>query len=150
MGSMHTRLHHPVKGRIWKIILLTRLLFVVVELLQSNFKMSYMLSYIFFFWRISIVFGNLIVWKIGMNFWDHSHNEIKLENIFVILLWYDANFFALSSQLQKLNQWISLFWRHVVVSNEVYFENSVGNLCSFIKPKTPRLTSFNALSTDEA
>ena len=136
---MHTRLHHPVKGRIWKIILLTRLLFVVVELLQSNFKMSYMLSYIFFFWRISIVFGNLIVWKICMNFWDHSHNEIKLENIFVILIWHDANFLALSSQLQKLNQWISLFWRHVVVSNEVYFEKSVGNLCSFMKPKTPWL-----------
>ena len=147
---MHTRLHHPVKRRIWKMILLTRLLFVVVELLQINFKMSYMLSYIFFFWRISIVFGNLIVWKIGMNVWDHSHNEIKLENIFVILIWHDANFLALSSQLQKLNQWISLFWRYVVVSNEVYFENSVGNLCSFIKPKTPRLTSFNALPTDEA
>ena len=148
---MRTRLHHPVKRRIWKIILLTRLLFVVVELLQSNFKMSYMLSYIFFFWRISIVFGNLIVWKIGMNVWDNSHNEIKLENIFVILIWHDANFLlASSSQLQKLNQWISLFWRHVVVSNEVYFENSVGNLCSFIKPKTTRLTSFNALSTDEA
>ena len=78
-------------------ILLTRLLFVVVELLQSNFKMSYMLSYIFFFWRISIVFGNLIVWKIGMTFWDHSHNEIKLENIFLILIWHDANFLALSS-----------------------------------------------------
>ena len=147
---MHTRLHHPVKRRIWKMILLTRLLFVVVELLQSNFKMSYMLSYIFFFWRISIVFGNLIVWKIGMNVWDNSYNEIKLENIFVILIWHDANFLALSSQLQKLNQWISLFWRHVVVSNEVYFENSVGNLCSFIKGKTPRLTSFNALPNDEA
>ena len=148
---MHTRLHHPVKRRIWKMILLTRLLFVVVELLQSNFKMSqYMLSYIFFFWRISIVFGNLIVWKIGMNVWDNSHNEIKLENIFVILIWRDANFLALSSQLQKLNQWISLFWRHVVVSNEVYFKNSVGNLCSFIKRKTLRLTSFNALPTDEA
>ena len=147
---MHTRLHHPVKRRIWKMILLTRLLFVVVELLQINFKMSYMLSYIFFFWRISIVFGNLIVWKIGMNVWDNSHNEIKLENIFVILIWHDANFLASSSQLQKLNQWISLFWRHVVVSNEVYFENSVGNLCSFIKRKNPRLTSFNALPTDEA
>ena len=147
---MHTRLHHPVKRRIWKMILLTRLLFVVVELLQSNFKMSYMLSYIFFFWRISIVFGNLIVWKIGMNVWDNSYNEIKLENIFVILIWHDANFLASSSQLQKLNQWISLFWRHVVVSNEVYFENSVGNLCSFIKRKNPRLTSFNALPTDEA
>ena len=38
-----------------------------------------------------------------MNFRDHSLNEIKLENIFVIVIWYDASLFASSLQLQILN-----------------------------------------------
>ena len=104
-------------------ILLIRKRFLVMEALQSNFEMPLMLSYIYVFddGVHFIRYGNLIVWKTGMNFLNQSNNEVKpniLSCINVVWCKLLCNIFT----ALKLNQWTLLFWRQVVVSNEVYFE----------------------------